>query len=141
MRILLDRGQDGASIRGFMHLLDKLGGSGEADCAPPIDVVEHDDRIEITMDVPGVPANALQVVFSKGTLVIAGRKLPRICNDSVAFHLAERSFGRFVRAIGISGAFDAARTRAALVHGELRIVLPRVEERRERDIYVEVTGG
>jgi HSP20 family protein len=141
MRIFLDRGRDSDSIRRFMHLLDDLGGNGEADCAPPLDVVEYDDRIEITVDIPGVPASGLQVVFSKGTLVIAGRKLPRVCQDSVAFHLAERGFGRFVRAIGVSGAFDASRARASLTDGELRISMPRIEERRDRDIHIEVTGG
>jgi HSP20 family protein len=124
-----------------MHLLDDLQSTGEAEYAPPIDVVEYENRIEIAIDVPGVPIQALQVVFSKGTLVVAGRKLPGLCSESVAFHFAERCFGRFIRAIGVSGAFDPARARASLAGGELRIVMPRVEERRDRDIRIEVTGG
>lgn len=93
------------------------------------------------MDVPGVAASAIRVVFSRDTVVIAGRKAPSSCERSVAFHLAERTFGRFARAIGLAGAFDAGRARASLVAGELRIVLPRTEERRGRDIPIEVTVG
>jgi HSP20 family molecular chaperone IbpA len=59
----------------------------------------------------------------------------------VAFHLAERTFGRFARAITLSGAFDAGRATASLAGGELRVVLPRIEERRGRDIAIEVTAG
>lgn len=129
-RILLERRDD-----------DDAGGSGQAECAPPVDVVERADRVEITIDVPGVPANTLQVIYARGTLVVAGLKLPPVCSDSVAFHLAERRFGRFVRAVGLSGAFDAGRARASLSAGELRVVLPRIEERRGRDIDIEVTGG
>ena len=41
-------------------------------------------------------------------------------------HVAERAFGRFGRAIRISGAVDVGRARATLRHGELRVVLPRI---------------
>ena len=93
------------------------------------------------MDLPGVAASSIRVVFARDTVIIAGRKAPRVCERSVAFHLAERTFGRFVRAIRLTGAFDAGRASASLVAGELRIVLPRIEERRGRDLQIEVTVG
>jgi HSP20 family molecular chaperone IbpA len=69
--------------------------------------------------------------------VIAGRKLPGTCVDQeAAFHLAERSFGRFARAVRLAGAFDAGNASATLQGGELRIVLPRIDERRGREIHI-----
>jgi HSP20 family molecular chaperone IbpA len=63
-----------------------------------------------------------------------------VCPHSqAAFHLAERTFGRFARAVRISGAFDAGRATATLVEGELRVILPRIEERRGHDIRIEIT--
>jgi HSP20 family protein len=104
-------------------------------------VVETAAGIELLMDVPGVAREAIKVVFSHGTLIVAGRKLPASCaHREAAFHLAERSFGRFVRAVRLSGAFDGGNARASLNAGELRIFLPRIDERRGRDIRIDVIG-
>ena len=125
------------------RLLDRLDederGGAAAECSPPLDVVETADTVEILMDVPGVPPEQLEVVCSRSMLIIAGMKLPPPCEHrEAAFHLAERSLGRFVRAVRLPGAFDGAAARATLSLGELRVVLPRVAERRGRDIRIEV---
>jgi HSP20 family protein len=105
-----------------------------------MDVVETPEGIEILMDLPGIPAAGLRLVFSQGTVIIVGRKRPVSCaHREAAFHLAERSFGRFARAVRLNGAFDAGRAAATLTGGELRIVLPRIEERRGRDIRIDIT--
>ena len=123
----------------FRHILgdDVLAAAGEY--APAMDVLETAEAVEVLMDVPGVPAASLRLVYSQGTLVIAGRKLPAACaHREAAFHLAERSFGRFVRAIRLAGAFDAGHASAGVTNGVLRIVLPRIEERRGREIRIEI---
>ena len=110
------------------------------DCAPPMDVVETAAGVEVLLDLPGVPRSAIRVLFSQGTLIVAGRKLPASCKHrEAAFHLAERGFGRFVRAVRLAGAFDGGEARAALTAGELRIFLPRIDERRGRDIRIDIS--
>ncbi len=143
-RFLVERRDDpnhAELIRRFLSLFDDEDSGTPAECAPPVDVLERGDRVEITMDLPGVTQGSIRVVFAEGTLIIAGRKAPRVCERSVAFHLAERTFGRFARAIALTGAFDAGRASSSLSAGELRVVLPRIEERRGRDIPIEVTVG
>ena len=121
---------------------DDPAGSAGGDCAPPMDVLESAAGVEIVMDLPGVAAASVQLVFSQGTLLIAGQKLPAPCSDRhAAFHLAERTFGRFARAVRIAGAFDAGRAAATLRGGELRVLLPRIEERRGREIRIEITAS
>jgi HSP20 family protein len=116
------------------------GAAGE--CTPPMDVIETATGVELLMDVPGVPRSELRILFSEGTLIVAGRKRPQSCaHHQAAFHLAERGFGRFVRAVRLSGAFDGGQARASLADGELRVVLPRTQERRGRDIRIEITGA
>jgi HSP20 family protein len=132
---------DAELLRRVLTFFDEGGAASPGECAPPVDVLERSEHVEITMDLPGVPPNAVRVAFSSGTLVIAGRKAPRVCERSVAFHLAERTFGRFARAVSLSGAFDVSRARASLANGELRVVVPRIAERRGRDIPIEVTVG
>lgn len=124
----------------FRHAFTGEASTGAAgECAPPLDVIETAAGVEIVMDLPGVAPADLRVLFSQGTLIVAGRKLPAPCGHREAvFHLAERSFGRFVRAIRLSGAFDAGRASATLSGGELRLALPRIDERRGRDISIPV---
>jgi HSP20 family molecular chaperone IbpA len=72
--------------------------------------------------------------------VIAGDKRPTRCQHKTkaAFNLAERSFGRFARAVRLGGALDASRAQATLTAGELHIVIPRIDERRGQQITIPV---
>src|SRR3954464_14730050 len=67
------------------------------ECHPSVDVRETDDAVEVVVDVPGVPAEAMRVIFRRDVLVIAGEKAPPSSTDEQTFHLVEREFGRFAR--------------------------------------------
>jgi HSP20 family protein len=106
---------------------------------PQMDVLETDAGIEILIDLPGIDAAAVSIVSQDGTVVISGTKGPTRCGHGhVAFHLAERGFGRFRRSVRIGTAFDAGRAEATLAAGELRIVLPRIDERRGRPMPIRI---
>jgi HSP20 family protein len=107
---------------------DQRAYSGE--CHPPIDVLETDQAVEILVDIAGVPKEALRVLVRSGVVVVAGEKAPPPGDESHAFHLVEREFGRFARAIRLTGAFDIGNSRAVLRDGELTILLPKIPERR-----------
>ena len=111
--------------------------SGE--CHPSLDVRETQGAVEVIVDVAGVPAQGIRILFRGDTLVIAGEKAPGPpssrsggtgSSSEPTFHLVEREFGRFARAVRLTGAFDISRARASLAGGELTIVLPRIAERR-----------
>lgn len=124
------------------QLFDDEAAGATGEFSPPMDVVESADAVQIILDLPGVPASSIKVVAAHGTIVVAGLKIPARCRHSDAeFHLAERSFGRFLRAVRLSGPFDGGRAAATLAAGELRIVLPRIEERRGREFRIEVKGS
>jgi HSP20 family protein len=124
----------------FADLFDEADATDvSGDYTPPMDVMEMTGGVEILLDVPGLGPKDLRVMFARGLLMIAGRKVPVGCpHKQAAFHLAERSFGRFVRAVRVSGAVDAHRASAVLGGGELRVHLPRVPERRGRPVRIPV---
>ena len=131
----------GEDLRRLFDLLDgqsqAAGGTGEF--TPPLDVIESPTHLEIVVDLPGVKADSVQLVFSKGTLLIAGLKLPAACgHKDAAFHMAERTFGRFARAVRVAGAVDAGQAQATLRKGELRVTFRRIEERRGRQIRIAI---
>jgi HSP20 family protein len=110
--------------------------SGE--CRPALDVYESDAAVEVVMDVAGVPAVALRVVLRGNVLIIAGEKAPPATDQSQAYHLVERDFGRFARTVRLKGAFDLEQARATLRQGELWIVLPKIPDRRGKPQIIPV---
>ncbi len=111
--------------------------SGE--CLPGLDVFETDRTIEIVLDVPGVVADSMRILIKAGVVLTAGEKeRPEPVRGPASFHLVERDFGRFARAVRVHAAIDASKAQARLKDGELRILLPKVQERRGRDIMVSI---
>ncbi len=110
-------------------------------CSPPLDVLHTDSSVEVVVDVPGVTPDRLRVMLKAGVLVLVGEKPSPYGADRVdgTFHLVERGFGRFARAVRIDGAMDGGATRAILTGGELRVIVPKIPERRGQEILVAVT--
>jgi HSP20 family protein len=109
---------------------DLRAGSGE--CHPSLDVRETEQSMEVIVDVSGVPMEALRVLFRDGVLIVAGEKAAPLVTGEQTFHLVEREFGRFARAVRLNGAFDVQNAHATLLNGELTIVLPKLADRRGR---------
>jgi len=121
----------------LIRLLDQTPAAAE--CTPPMDVVETQTGLEVRLDIPGVSVSDIEIVFSDGVLLIAGQKLPNVCEHTDAgFHIAERAFGRFARALRVDGPYDAGRAAATLTAGELRVIVPRIAERRGADIRIPI---
>jgi HSP20 family protein len=140
-RIYFERRTGGEDVG---RLLAWLGDSPSAAGAgpeyrPPLDVVETPESLEIVADLPGVALDAIRVIFTQNAVLIVGHKAAPSCHDGeVAFHLAERTFGRFACLVRLSTAVDAGRAHATLRAGELVVSLPRIEDRRGRDIEIKV---
>ena len=140
-RIFLERREMGEELKRVFDLLEaEAKASGPpGECSPAVDVIESPTQIEVIVDLPGLTRDEVQVVFTRGTLLIAGIKRPSVCSHSdAAFHLAERAFGRFARMVRLAGAVDAGAASASLEAGELRVVVPRIAERRGREIRIAV---
>jgi HSP20 family protein len=108
------------------------------ECSPPLDVYETDETIEITVDLPGVAADAVRIVAKGEAVLIAGQKAPRRGRGDASFHLVERGYGRFARSVRLRTACDVAKARATLESGELRITLPKIADRRAHAIPITV---
>jgi HSP20 family protein len=122
--------------------LESLREGERVEYRPAIDVVETAEAIEIVADIPGVPPESVQVIFAGGTLVVRGHKrAPQCAHREAAFHLAERPFGHFACAVRCEVPVDSGRARATLHAGELHVVLPRIDERRGRQIPIAVESA
>jgi len=125
----------------FQELDRQLPGAAQTtgECRPSLDVVDTTAGIEVVMDVPGVPAHALRVSLRHNTVLVVGAKIAPAAPSDARYHVAERSSGRFARGIRLSGPVDASRGKAFVEAGLLRIVLPRLADRRGERIQIPVT--
>jgi HSP20 family protein len=113
------------------------------ECMPVVDVFETERAVEIVLDLPGVAADAVRILLKAGVLLIVGEKeRPDLSRRGPAsFHLVERDFGRFARAVRINSAIDGAQVRARMANGELRVVLPRITERRGAGVLIPIESA
>jgi HSP20 family protein len=135
-----DIGDFASDIRRAFDELDRhLGARPAGEYVPPVDVFDVADGVRIVIDLPGVPATSVRALAKRGVVLVLGEKpAPPCAQGPTQFHIAERSFGRFARAVRLDGAFDASRARGVLAGGELRITVPRMEERRGREIAIPI---
>jgi HSP20 family protein len=113
------------------------------ECLPSVDVLETDRAVEVVLDIPGVPIDRVRILLKGDIVLVVGEKErphPTV-RLPASFHLVERDFGRFARAVRIHVPIDAGRATATLVEGELRIVLPKLEDRRGRGYRIPITSG
>ena len=113
--------------------------SGE--CHPPLDVRETSEALEVIVDVSGVPPDALRVIFRAGVVIVAGEKAPTPSGQEHTYHLVEREFGRFARAVRVNGSFDIRQAHATVRNGELIIVLAKIPDRRGAAHQIPVGRG
>jgi HSP20 family protein len=108
--------------------------------SPTLDARETAEAVEVIVDLPGVALDDIRILIKGSVVIIAGGKMPPDpCERAESsFHLVERDFGRFARAVRLTGAFHTAGAAATLANGELRVSIPKVEERRGHDINVPV---
>src|SRR5258708_20155477 len=63
------------------------------ECAPPLDVFETDDTIEIVVDLPGTDSASVRLLSRGDSVLVAGEKAARRARGESSFHLVERGSG------------------------------------------------
>jgi HSP20 family protein len=77
----------------------------------------------------------------RNILLVVGAKVPAAGPRPTRFHVAERTYGRFARTVRVDAAVDATRAKATMRRGQLRIVLPRLTDRRGVAISIPVEAA
>jgi HSP20 family protein len=107
---------------------------------PLINIGEDNENIYVDALAPGVKPDTLKVSVTGDQLVIAGEKSPLAREvKPEMIHRGERSAGEFVRSFPVPGDVDSNKVEATYRNGLLRIVLPKSEAAKPRQIPVKVT--
>ncbi len=114
-------------------------GSGRATTtawAPALDISERKDAYLVTVELPGVEADDLEITLEGGLLTIRGERHFAHDSSEQQFHRVERRYGAFRRSITLPAQVQAEPIEASFENGVLQIVVPKMEEATPKRIQV-----
>jgi HSP20 family protein len=104
--------------------------------APALDIAERKDAYLVTVELPGVEADDLQITLEDGLLTIQGERQFAHDSSEQQFHRVERRYGAFRRSITLPDHVMADRIEATVDNGVLQIMVPKMEEATPKRIQV-----
>jgi HSP20 family protein len=112
-------------------------GSGQTTAwAPALDISERKDAYLVTVELPGVEADDLEITMEDGLLTIQGERHFAHDSSEQQFHRVERRYGAFRRSITLPAQVQADQIEASFDNGVLQILVPKMEEAKPKRIQV-----
>lgn len=113
-----------------------LAAAGQTEFLPSVNVVENDEAIEVTAEVPGMKPEDIKISLTGDVLTIKGEKTEQREEAQGNYHLIERQFGSFKRSFRLPAEVDHEKLKAKSKDGVLTIVLPKVQKAGSTTIEV-----
>ena len=107
---------------------------------PALDVRESEDRFMVTMDLPGLEPDQVEVTFEDQVLTVRGtREFSKDAEDE-HYHRIERSYGSFARSVRLPHTADVEKIQASFDKGVLSIEVPKREEAKPKRIEIKASA-
>lgn len=123
----LDRYGTAGDIQELLSIRDRIDdilGLGSEDVVTPrADLVDAGDTYQLTIEVPGVKQQDLEIALEGRDLTVAGIREPFVGEVTILF--SERASGHFQRTIELPGEVDRDGATAHLSDGLLIVTLPK----------------
>ena len=103
---------------------------------PAVDVMEGENSIVITAEVPGVDKKDISVDVKDRVLTLKGERSSDNEVKKDKFHRRERVYGKFERSFTLPAAVDPDRINATYNDGVLKIEVPKPEGSKPKQISV-----
>jgi len=103
---------------------ERLGTEATPSWTPPISAWETDSELVLSMDLPGVKREQVEVTIQGNLLTVSGQRSPAAGNGA-RLRLSESAVGPFRRAVLLSGVVRGAEPRAEMKDGILEIRIPK----------------
>ena len=120
----------------FARVVQRMA-SGRA-FSPVVDIVETENDIMVTAEIPGMEQKDLDVNLSGDVLTIKGEKKAEHEEKGDNFHRIERSYGSFSRSIPLPCEVQADKVEAGYKGGVLTLKLPKSESCRKKAVKITV---
>jgi len=123
----------------FSDMLDEIMegafSRGKGTFVPELNVYETDKEFEITVALPGMRKENIDISFENNTITISGeRELKE--EENTKYHRIESRFGTFERSLPLPNVIDAENISATYENGVLTVNVPKIEEKAGKKIEV-----
>jgi HSP20 family protein len=103
---------------------------------PKLDLLEYDDRSVVVAELPGMNQEDIKITMDGEVLTVSGERKSAGVPEGSRWIRNEIGVGRFSRSIQLPHPVEANGVTAELTNGLLRIVLPKAEEAKPREISI-----
>lgn len=103
---------------------------------PALDVFETQEKFVITMELPGVSPDDVDISVEDSTLMVRGERRFYSDQQEESFLRIERRFGEFTRSLTLPSTAEAESIQASFEQGLLTIEVPKKEEAKPRKISI-----
>ena len=103
---------------------------------PCVNVSETEKEFEVTVDLPGMKSEEINVDVHEGELWITGEKKEEKEEKGKTFHRIERHYGHFRRVIPLPSTVSEEEISAEFTEGVLKVMLPFTEAAKPKHIKV-----
>src|SRR4051812_38124342 len=104
--------------------------------AAPADVIVGENDLLLTMDLPGLTADDLEIELLDGYLSVRGERRRPEVGEGKSFVHTERPFGRFERRIKLPDGVDPESIMARMDNGVLSLIVPKPERLKPKSIAI-----
>jgi HSP20 family protein len=111
-----------------------------ADLTPRMDIAETDKEIEISAELPGLDEKDVQVNVADNVLTIKGEKKAEKEEKDKNYHMVERSYGSFYRALNLPAGVNADAIKASLANGVLKVTVPKPAAAQAKKVEVKTAA-
>jgi HSP20 family protein len=115
--------------------------SGTEDWNIAMDVVQRPDEILVKASIPGVKPETIDLAIEDDVLTLRAERKPEFEDDKSIYLIQERATGSFYRALRLPDTVDANKIQSTYENGVLTISLPKAEEKKKKQIKIQVGGG
>jgi HSP20 family protein len=113
-----------------------VGESTRGAWTPALDVFETQEKFVITMELPGVSPDDVDISVEDSTLMVRGERKFYSEQQEESFLRIERRFGEFTRSLTLPSTADAESIQASFDQGVLTIEVPKRDEAKPRKISI-----
>ena len=103
---------------------------------PPINIWLGENRVVVTAELAGVPADDVNLNLQEDVLMLGGKREPKTRQETVNWQRRERASGAFSRAVQLPFRVDPDKVQARFDNGILEVELERLEADRPKKIEI-----
>ena len=103
---------------------------------PTADLIETENQFEVTVDLPGLKPEEVNVELKNGDLWISGKREEEKEETGKTYHRVERRHGEFRRVLSLPSTINEEKIDAKFDNGVLKIIVPKSEQAKTKHIEV-----